>query len=328
MREELKAACTEFIKDKEIAKEAFAWDSSYLHPICAGILADKQRSISSEELKKYKQLIKDKTDVFSSFRGYCIAPMACMLAVSGEADALLNNTLQVYEMLKRKYWSSQYLPLVAMIVVQMAESSNYEYIVEEAGKIYNLMKEVHPFLTSAEDGPFAAMLAFAEKSAEEMNDEVEKCYQLLKSKFWSGNAVQSLSQVLALGERTAEEKCEKLSALFDDLKERGYKYGTEYELATLGALSILPGDVKIMVEEVIQVTDYLENQKGYGFFGFGKRQRMMHAVMLVSSTYVEKDVSRVMNSAAVSGTIAMIAAQQAALCATIAATAAASSASN
>lgn len=328
MREELKAACTEFIKDKEIAKEAFAWDSSYLHPICAGILTDKQKSISSDKLKKYKQMIKDKTDIFSNFRGYCIAPMACMLAVSEDANTLLNNTLQVYEMLKRKYWSSQYLPLVAMIVVQMAESSNYEYIVEEAGKIYNLMKEVHPFLTSAEDGPFAAMLAFAEKSAEEMNDEVEKCYQLLKSKFWSGNAVQSLSQVLALGEGTAEEKCEKLSALFDDLKERGYKYGTEYELATLGALSILPGDVKIMVEEVIQVTDYLENQKGYGFFGFGKRQRMMHAVMLVSSTYVEKDVSRVMNSAAVSGTIAMIAAQQAALCATIAATAAASSASN
>ena len=328
MREELRVVCEEFIKDKDIAKEAFAWESSYLHPICAGILAEKSRSISAEELKKYKQMIKEHTGVFSDFRGYCMAPMACMMAISEDADALLNGTLKVYEELKKKYWSTYYLPLVAMIVVQMAEPSEYSRIVEKAGKIYSLMKDAHPFLTSGEDGPFATMLAFAEKSAEEMNEEVEKCYQWLKPKFFSGNAVQSLSHAVALGEGKVEDKCRKFEALFDDLKARGYKYGTDYELATLGALSILPCDVKVMVDEVIEVTDYLENKKGYGFFGYGKKQRMLHAVLLISNTYVEKSMGRVMNSAAISGNIAMIAAQQAALCATIAATAAINSSSN
>ena len=79
---------------------------------------------------------------------------------------------------------------------------------------------------------------------------------------------------------------------------------------------------------MIEVTDYLENQSGYGFFGFGKRHRMMHAAMLISSTYVEKSKGPVMNSAALGSTMAMIAAQQAALCATLAATTAASTASN
>lgn len=328
MREELKVVCTEFIKDRDVAKEAFAWDSGYLHPICAGILADKKNSITAEELKQYKKMIKEKTGIFSDFRGNCMIPMACMLAVSEDAQKLLGDALTVYEKLKEHFWSSQYLPLVAAIVAQMAEPAEYTNIAGKTGELYQLMKKEHPFLTSAEDGPFAAMLAFTERSPQAMIEEVEKCYTLLKPKFFSGNAVQSLSHVLALGVGSAESKCSRFEAMFDSLKASGYKYGTDYELATLGALSILDCDAKAAVKELIEVTDYLETQKGYGLFGFTKRQRMMHAAMLVSSTYVEKGAGQVMSSAAISGTIAMIAAQQAAMCAAIAATAAASSASN
>lgn len=328
MREELKAVCTEFIKDRDIVKEAFAWDSSYLQPVCASILGEKEKTLTAQDLKQYKQMIKDKTGVFSDFRGYGMTPMACMLAVSGNAEGLLNNALAVYDVLKRDYWSSHYLPMVAMIVAQMAEPSEYNHIVDKAGEIYKLMKEEHPFLTSGEDGPFAAMLAFSDRSAKAMNEEVEKCYQLLKPKFFSGNAVQSLSHVLALGEGSAESKCQKLENLFDTLKASGYKYGTDYELATLGALSILDCDVKTMAAELIEVTDYLGTQKGYGgLLGFTKRQRLQHAAMIISSTYVEKKMD-IMNPAAVSGTIAMIAAQQAAMCAAIAAAVAASNAAN
>lgn len=326
MREELKVVCTEFIQDRDIAKEAFAWDSSYLHPICAGILTDKKKSVTVQELKQYKQMIKDKTGFFSDFRGYCMIPMACMLAVCEDADKLLNDALKVHEELKKHFWSSQYLPLVSTIVAQMSDTSEYPQIVEKTREIYQLMKEEHPFLTSGEDGPFAAMLAFTESSPQAMIAEVEKCYEILKSKFFSGNAVQSLSHVLALGEGSATAKCNRFEELFDTLKEKGYKYGTDYELSTLGALSILDCDLKSLVEELIEVTDYLETQKGYGILGATRKQRMMHAAMLVSSTYVEKGTGHVMNSASISSTIAMVAAQQAALCAVIAATAAANAA--
>jgi len=324
MREELKAVCTEFIQDREVAKEAFAWDSSYLHPICAGILADKKKSVTAQELKQYKKMIQENTGIFSDFRGQGMAPMACMLAVSEDAKKLLEDALAVHDALKQHFWSSPYLPLVSMIVVQLADASMYRNIVEKTAEIYKMMKEEHPFLTSSEDGPFAAMMAFTERSPKAMNEEIEKCYTLLKPKFGMGNALQSLSHVLALGEGSAEHKCSKLEEIFDNLKAAGYKYGTNYELATLGALSILDCDAKTLVAEVIEVTDYLETQKGYGgLLGYAKKQRMMHAVMLVSSTYVERGTGQVMNSAAISGTIAMIAAQQAAMCAAVAAAAAA-----
>ena len=115
---------------------------------------------------------------------------------------------------------------------------------------------------------------------------------------------------------------------FEALKQKGYKYGTDCELTTLGALSILPCDMSQVVTEIVEVAEYLEKEKGYGFFGASQKQRLMHAVMIVCKAYVGKENSQIMNSAAISSTIAIIAAQQAAICAAVAESAAASSASN
>lgn len=328
MREELQRLSDEFIRNRDVAKEAFAWDSSYMIPICAEILLDKKQPVSVEILKSHKQMIKDRTGFFSNFRGEGMASMACMLVVSEQPEQLLSRALTVYEGLKKHFWSSSYLPLVSMIVADLAEETEYSGILQRTKAIYDLMKKAHPFLTSEEDGPFAALLAFSENTPEGITAEAEKCYQLLKSKFYTGNALQSLSHVLALGEGSAESKCRKMEQLFDALKAKGYKYGTDYELPTLGALSILPMSVAEMVEDLIAVADYLSGQKGYGFFGFGKHQRLMHAAMLVAGAYEGSANNTVMTTVAVNGTLAQIAAQQAAMCAAIAATAAASSASN
>ncbi len=328
MREELQRICDTFIKDRDLAKYIFMWDSSYMYPICAGILADKKQAVSEEQLKECRQLIKERTGILSDFRGHGLAPMTCMLAISGQPEALVTNALNIHKELKKQYWSSPYLPLVSMIVARMAEESQFSYIVEKTKKIYDLMKKEHPFLTSGEDGPFAAMLAFSESSAEGITTEVEKCYSLLKNKFFSGNAVQSLSHVLALGEGSAESKCRKFQQLFDTLKTRGYKYGTDHELATLGALSNMPYDVSAMAEDVIAITQYLAKQKGYGVFGATKKQRLMHATMLVCKAYAGDENHQTVETAAINSVLALIAAQQAAMCAAIAASAAASSASN
>lgn len=328
MRQELQALCETFIKDRDMAKDAFVWDSSYMPPICAGILADKKQPISGDMLKGHKQMIKDKTGIMSNFRGLGMSSMACMLAVDEKPEELLAHAIKIHEDLKSHFWSSPYLPLVSMIVAGLAEEAEYSGIVQRTKTIYDLMKKAHPFLTSGEDGPFAALLAFAESGPESITAEAEKCYQLLKDKFGVGNALQSLSHVLALGEGSAESKCRKLEQLFDALKEKGYKYGINYELPTLGALSIMPMSVPGMVEDLIGVADYLATQKGYGFFGFSKKQRLMHGAMLVCKAYSGAENNTVVTTTAVNGALAMIAAQQAAMCAAIAATAAASSSSN
>ena len=56
------------------------------------------------------------------------------------------------------------------------------------------------------------------------------------SRSFSGNAVQSLEvSVLALGDRGAEVNAAGRCCSKDRLEGTGYKYGTDYELPTLGA---------------------------------------------------------------------------------------------
>ena len=120
-------------------------------------------------------------------------------------------------------------------------------------------------------------------------------------------------------------------SLYHALKAHGCKYGTSYELATLGVLAMLPVSEERIISDFLEVDQFLQKQSGYGFFGcISRRERYMHASMIVTSSYVDdcSMVGTTMNSAAISGTISLVTAQQAATCAAIAASHAAASATN
>ena len=74
----------------------------------------------------------------------------------------------------------------------------------------------------------------------------------------------------------------------------------------------IPADFKVGNHTV----DFLKTQKGYGFLGFDRTERMMHAGMVVTSEHLGS--SETMENAAVNSTVSMIAAQQAIMCAVIA----------
>lgn len=325
MRASLSALCGRFIENRDIVKASFVWESAYLYPICAAIITDQGRMASREVLTECRDILKERTGIFSNFRSTARLPMIAMMSVDSDPAGKLERALDVYDCLKEHFWGSQYLPVASMILADAVEPKDYAALAARTRRVYDLMKEDHPFLTSSEDSVFAALLALSELPEEQIVAEAEACYRLLKEEFFSGNAVQSLSHVLALCGGSAEEKCARTVALFLELKCKGYKYGTGYELATLGVLAMLPADQAEICSELMEVDDFLSAQKGYGVFGPGRKQRLMHAGMIVTSDHLKGDPA--MSAAALHGTIALIAAQQAAMCAAIAAssTAAASS---
>ncbi len=327
MRSSLNTLCSRFIENRDVVKSTFAWDSSYMYPICAAIITDKGMRADEERLRYCRDLLKEQTGVFSNFRSTAKIAMIAMMSVDHNPAGKLQKALQVYDCLKAHFWSSQYLPVASMIIADMVEPVHYREVAAHTRRIYELMKSEHPFLTSGEDSVFAAMLALGNRPDEWIVAETERCYRLMKEKFFSSNAVQSLSHVLALCDGQAEEKCRGACELFDELKARGYRYGTDYELATLGVLAALPVERECVIQDVIDVTNFLAGQRGYGILGLTKKQRIMHAGMIVTSDYMKGD--QTMSSAAIHATLSLIAAQQAAMCAAIAASsAAAASASN
>ena len=325
MRESLTKKCESFIRNRDIIKANFKWDSVYIVPVCASELTGKNIEADSDRLLQCKKLVDENTGVFSNFRGNVKLPIITKLAQDDYPAQKLENTKKIYEILKKYFWGSQYLTLVATILADMVYVDEADRYASRGKKIYELMKKEHPFLTSGEDGVFAVLMAFSEKEDSELIADMEACYAILKGQFSSSNSVQSLSHVLALSDGTPEEKCKKVFALNQELKNSGRKYGTYYELAVLGAVSLVSDDVKALAEDMLSVDGFLANQKGYGFFGIDKKTRLMHAAMLVASDYSKEGNTE---TAAITGTLAMVAAQQAAMCAVIASSAAAASASN
>lgn len=318
MRESLKARCELFIKNRDIIKSSFAWQSNYLYPLCSSILTAKNEKVDVEKIKACKRLLHSKTGVFSNFRGVARPAIITTLSMESEPEVLLDRMLQIYDMLKELFLASEYLTVAAASIAQIAEPEQYSRVVRKTRTIYEKMKKNHPFLTSSSDSAFASLIALSELDENYAVEEMERCYEILYPEFFSGNAVQSLSHILTLGEGSSQIKCQKVMTLFELLKEKGHKYGTGEELATLGVLSMLDVDLNELAEEIVEVDEFLEDQKGFGIFGVGSKQRVMYAGILTMCDLVSH-MQQTMSTAALNGVMSLVIAQQAALCASTAA---------
>lgn len=326
MRESLQERCEAFIDNRNLVKSAFKMESSYMYPICSAIITDSGKRADPERMRQCRDILKQQTGAFSNFRGIAKLSLIAMMSVDINPSARLTHAQQVYDHLKASFLSSQYLCVAAMVISNLVDPGYYKAMAEHTHRIYKLLKSKHPFLTGAEDSVFSALLAVSKKTDQRIVDETEQCYSLLKPHFFSNNAVQSLSHVLALCEGRPQEKCEATVNLYRQLLDRGYRYGTDFELPTLGVLAMVPADREQLLQELLEVDTFLSRQKGYGIFGLGKRQRLMHAAMIVTGDYLDRSTT-LLTTAITHSTLALAAAQQAALCAAIAATTAAANAS-
>ncbi|MBQ7829042.1 MAG: DUF4003 domain-containing protein [Clostridia bacterium] len=315
--------------NREVVKKAFSMENSYFYPVCAAIITENGEAADVERLKECRAILKSKTGMFSNFRGAAVSSIITMLSLDCDPEGRLDRALAFHKELREHFYSSEYLPVAAMMLSDAVDPEKYSEVSLRARKIYDLMKSEHPFLTSSEDSVFAVMLALSSLSDDEVIRQTEICYNALRERFKSRNAVQSLSHVLALysdSSYTAADRCRNTIALYDALREKGMKYGTEYELATLGTLAMLDCSIDETVADLEAVDAFLSEQKGYGFFGASRKERLMHAAMIVVGEHSGE--THDMNATAIGGTIAMIAAQHAATCAAIMSASAAASAAS
>ena len=326
MNERTLARCKNLIKNKETMKSAFAWEDGLTHLACAGIFINKEQTANEEMLLQCKDILKRNTGIFSNFKSTAKPMIVAMLAANENPQLLMERGLKVYDLLKEEFMSSVYLPIAAMIIAQYADEARYAELAQRTRRIYKQMRADHPFLTSGEDSTFCALMALLDKPDEVLLGDAEECYKILKNNFFSSNAVQSLSHVLAMCDGEPENKCQKTMELFQKLKEAGHKYGTSYELPTLGVLAMADGNQDEIAAEMAEIDQWLSEQKGFGFFSsISAKQRLMYAGMITQQDYIN---DKMMQSAAVNGVISLIVAQQAAMCAAITASAAATANNN
>ncbi len=323
MKASVQTLCEQFIQNRDTIKETFKMGSVYLYPVCANLFCSKGMTADGEKINRCRELIKEKTGVFSSFRGNIQMALACMLSMEQGPEEKLDKALACYDLLKKEFMVSDYLPLAAFLLADFADA---EEKVKRGKGLYQRMKEEHPFLTSGEDSVFAVMMAFSEKTDDQLIADMEACYEIMKEKrFCGSNYMQTISHILALAQGLPETKVARVMELFDEVERAGRKYGKYHELAILASIAMMEGDAREMTTDMMDADGFLAGQKGYGFWGVDKKTRLMHGAMIVSNIYGGNET---VAAATVTSSLSMVIAQQMAVYASVAAASAANAAVN
>lgn len=315
MEEKLTSLCQLFIENRDAIKKVFGLESVYIYPIAANALTANGVKADVEKLKAAKKIISKNAGLLSYLKGNVATPFAANISFREDPKAYFDKVVKFYNIIKKQFSRSEYTALLAIILADTVREEEIADVISRGKVLYGMMKEQHPFLTSDKDSVLAGLLALSEKDNTVLIDDMEKCYDLLRIKFSDKSSIHTVSHILALTEGSAREKVEHLIDLFDVLKEKGKKYGQYTELAALAAVSILDDNTEKVVDTIIEIDDFLSKQKGYGLLGLDKKSRMMHATLLTAALY---DTAKLSTESLPGSAIAMMAAQQIAICAVIA----------
>ena len=312
------------IRNRDVVKKCFSMGNGLTYLSGAAIYTMHDREATVEEIKAARAIIKAKVSVFSEIRGGAVISLVCLAAIQPDPEAYIDKALQAYHSLRSQFFPSPYLPLAAFTMAQNMPLEDFDPLSEKAKALYQLFKQKHAFLINSTDSPMCLLMAMEDRDPDDLLADIETCYQILKTEFFSKDAVQSLAQVLALCPGEPEDKCAKTMALYNGLKDAGIKYGTSYELATLGGLALSGEDFDTIIRSMGEVDQWLSKQKGFGILSMiSAKHRLMFAGMLVQLSCDQTDLAQTM---ALNSTITIVVQEELILYAIMASVAASSAA--
>ena len=287
MDQQIENRCLGLVENYRILSAGSKLEFQEMVLACAGIYLAAGMEPDMGRVQECKKLLKSRAGLFSNFRGSDELLVRCKMALADDPALYFERLEREYQRIKT-FFSGEQTVLAAMI---LAEQDSSEGLAEKTKQIYKEMKEAHPWLTSENDLPFAAVMAVSGRDATSVYAEAEEIYALLNGKLKADkDTMQMLSHILAIRSGRAEEKCEKLCALADGLKAAGHSLGRGSRLAILGILADSGFPTDALVERISETDDFLKQYKPFrGLFGVGKDCRRMFAVQMVHSALPGED---------------------------------------
>lgn len=272
------------VEYKKIIFTTFAFENAYAAYAAAFIFVAKNEKPDPVKLKECNEYLKANTGAFSQFRGVNKLVVIAKMYFSNDSKKLIDKIDAIQKALKTKFkWTSEiYLFLSALVLQENINEEDVYKFVEKARKIYDLIKKAHPFLTSAADVPYAAMLSLMKKDENVLLEDIENIYNIMRKESLGKSAVLKLAMVLSMLDGLSNvEKCEKIVSLLDALKSAGCKYGKYLELPTIAPFIYYTENYNMLAYQFAELEEKLKSYKGFGGFSLTKAQRLMFIAQLM-----------------------------------------------
>lgn len=311
-------------------KKPLYWKATYEYiKLCALSYTFEDSLVDPDILLHSINYIKDNTRWFSYLRSSKVYSAAYLTAGRRNIEIEFPKLMNCYDAMKQAgFSSSNYLPIAAYALYATTPSGS-EYLKAQTAKlIYDAMKRQHPFLTATDDYASAVILASSNKSIDELINEAERTYSLLKnSGLHSGNGLQFISQILAFDPSSPEEKTNRCIGISNYLKQHKNRVSTMY-YGTIGFLALTGDRWQEAVNEALEAAMLIKERK---CASLGEKE----FCLMIASALICKEYLSAKNSPGseflrigLGATVEAIIAAQIATCAAFAAAASASSSSS
>ena len=317
-----------FASNSQLIKKEFTWHNLLARRLAALLYAQEGKEVDCAAIRQCHDAIKQNTGIFSFFRGDMTLCLSTLLSLSPNPHALLGETLDVYAKLKQaKLHASDFLAISAYQIAAQAGAAGSMNAITRTRAFYDGMKAHHFFYTGQDDYIFAAMLGLTDLDIEAGTERIEQLFLRLKGEFWDKNSVQSLAQVLVLG-NSDDRTADRVLALRDALRTEKIKLDKRFTLPSLGILALLPIEIDTIVRDIDEVQASLRTQKGFGMLSVTTQELLLLAASLVAGYYAQGVKDGILTATLSTSITNIIIAQQAATIAAISASSAATSSSS
>lgn len=326
MNERLKARAELFAQNAENIRREYIWTFGQTKRLAALLYALEDKPLNIDALRESHELIKQRTGAFSTLRGNMTMCIAARMSLSESPNALLTDTLNAYDKLKAAgFWASDHLVIAAQQIALYANAGQDQAIVR-ARAFYDGLRRKHWILTGQDDYIFCAMLGLSDIDVESGLDRLDLLCAELKKEFRWSNSVQAFGELLLFTGETPGTMG-RLTELRDKLKDRNLRMDREYTLPSLGVLALLPVDVRLIVEDMAELCNFLREKRGFSGWSVMKQELLVLATALVASDQVYQAKTGMFPVLSTS-IVNIVLAQQAAVAAAAASSAAAATASS
>lgn len=287
MKTETLSRCELLINNREALRPAMRSQGDLTRFNCALLYALNDQTANADVFISTRQLLKQQTGIFSSFRGMGEYLTLSMLAMSDDPEARLAKALRAYEALRKSFHASDYLPIAALTLSSSVEEIRYDEIAYRASSLYQQIRRMHPMISDSADINNCLLMALSDTDDATLLQNAEFCFGQLKDSLgsFSGNARQAIGFALALARGDMTERCNKVATLYKAFMAAGCRWSMERLLPLLGALALRGEDADTLVKEVLEAEAWLKPHKGMsGFFASVDRAaRLCFASLIIIS---------------------------------------------
>ncbi len=277
-----------FIENYNVLSAQFKTEDKMILMLGALMYLNSGKQVETTSIIKTREYLRDKTAVFSSFRGINELIIAMMANCQSDDRVFIDEVLATYDKLKSSgFKTGSYLPLAAVNVLKNPNKQAIEVVIERMSDIYQKMKQNHFWLTGQDDYVYAAILATTLQSVETISEKTEYYYQMLaENGFSKNNGLQSLSHILAVGDKTSDEMLNDVIMLQKTIKAMSYNI-KHHALPSLAILSMLNDNSEKLANNAVELANYLAKHQGFGDLNIDKNMRFSVAVGIITDYFMD-----------------------------------------